>query len=56
MKDTQYEEGGEAHVILQEVGEIVIIKDDKQEGDDGNKNNKDQGVEEGTFELLGGGV
>lgn len=30
------EEGGEAHVVLEEISEVVIVKKDKEESDDGN--------------------
>lgn len=50
------EEGREAHVVLQEVGEIVVVEKDEEEGDDGDEDDEDQGVEESAFELLGGGV
>lgn len=50
------EEGGEAHVVLQEVSEVVVVKEDEEEGDEGDENDEDKGVEESAFELLGGGV
>lgn len=53
---TQHEKGGEAHVVLQEVGEVVVVEEDEEEGDDGDEDDEDQGVEEGAFKLLGCGI
>lgn len=50
------EEGGEAHVVLEEGGEAVVVEEDEEEGDEGDEEDKDKGVEKGAFELLGDGV
>lgn len=53
---SQDEESREPHVILEEVGEVVVVKEDEDEGDDGDKNHEDQCVEKRTLELLRSGV
>lgn len=56
MLITQDEEGGEAHVMLEEVGELVVEEENKDESDGGNEDDEDDGVDEAAFELDGGGV
>lgn len=41
---SENEEGGEAHVVLQEVCEVVVVENHKEEGDEGDENYKDEGV------------
>lgn len=53
---TKHEKSRKPHVILQEIGEVVVIKKNEKESNDGDENNEDQGIEKGTFELLSGGI
>lgn len=53
---TQYEEGGETHVMLEEIGEVVVEEENKDESDCCNEDDEDDGVFETTFELNGGGI
>lgn len=53
---SEHEEGGEAHVVLQEVCEVVVVEKHKEEGDEGDENYEDESVQESAFELLGGRV
>lgn len=53
---SKHEKRRESHVILQEIGKVVVIKENEKEGDDGDEDDEDQGIEKGTFELLGGGI
>lgn len=41
---SEHEEGGEAHVVLQEVCEVVVVEKHKEEGDEGDENYEDEGV------------
>lgn len=50
------EEGREPHVVLEEIGEVVVVEEDEEEGDDGDEDDEDQGIEESALELLGYGV
>lgn len=42
--------------MLEEIGEIVVEEENKDESDGCNEDDKDDGVGEATFELDGGGV
>lgn len=50
------EEGGESHVVLEEVGEVVVVEEDEEEGDDGDEDDEDEGIKESALELLGYGI
>lgn len=52
----QNKESREAHVVFQEIGEVIVVEDDQEESDDGDEDDEDQGVQERSFELLGSGV
>lgn len=52
----EHEKRGEPHVILQEIGEIVVVEEDEDERDDSDEDDEDQSVEQCALELLGGGV
>lgn len=36
----EHEEGREAHVVLQEIGEVVVVEDDEEEGDEGDEDDE----------------
>ena len=52
----EHEKRREPHVILQEIGEIVVVEDDKDERDDRDEDDEDQSVEQSALELPRGGV
>ena len=47
------EEGREPRVVLEEIGEVVVVEEDEDEGDGRNEEDEDHGVEQRAFELLG---
>lgn len=52
----KHEKRREPHVILQEIGEIVVIEKDEDERDDCDEDDEDQSIEQCALKLLRGGV
>ena len=50
------EESRESHIVLEEIGEVVIVEEDEEEGNECDEDDEDQGVEETPLELLVYGV
>ena len=53
---TKDEKRRKTHVILQEIGKVVVIKKKEKKSNKGDENDEDQGIEKSTFELLAGGI
>lgn len=52
----QHEEGGEVHVVLEELGELVVVEHHEQESDHRDEDDEHQRVEERPFQLLADGI
>ncbi|KAK8483094.1 hypothetical protein V6N12_046652, partial [Hibiscus sabdariffa] len=56
MHLTEYKKGGEAHIVLQEISEVIVIKEDENKGNKGNEDDEDQGIKQGSLQLLSSGI